>query len=154
MSRTPFRLPPEHVADDLVAKLFRGLGDPTRLRLLQALAVDGERTVSDLVEAVGLTQPKVSTHLATLRWCGFVTTRREHRAVWYRIADPRVLDLVATVRGVLGDQERIPREAVDATDEAAIDPAAPAVARATAAAGLHVLFELGGEECAVFNPHN
>jgi ArsR family transcriptional regulator, cadmium/lead-responsive transcriptional repressor len=145
MARTPFRLPDEHEADDLVAKMFRGLGDPTRLRLLEALAAGGERTVSDLVEAVDLPQPKVSSHLAALRWCGFVATRREHRAVHYRIADERVLQLVTTVRGVLVDQERLPR-GPDAEPEPEPEPVAPAP---RAEPGLHVLFELGDEECAV-----
>jgi ArsR family transcriptional regulator, cadmium/lead-responsive transcriptional repressor len=150
-ARPPFRLPDEHADDDVLAKVFRGLGDPTRLRLLAALAA-GERTVSELVAEVGVPQPRVSSHLAALRWCGFVTSRREHRSVRYRIADDRVLTLVAAAQGVVADRDG----AADADAEppagepevAAEPPPAPVVASA-AAPGLHVVFELAGEECAL-----
>lgn len=76
----PFQLPDEPVASDIVAKYFRGFGEPTRLRILELLA-EGERSVGELVEATGEPQPKVSNHLGCLRWCGFVESRREHRTV-------------------------------------------------------------------------
>src|SRR5258708_438380 len=81
----PFRLPVALRRSDLVAKYFRGLGDQTRVRILE------------------LPQPKVSTHLACLRWCGFVEARREHRTVYNRIADKRVLKLLALAHGLLDD---------------------------------------------------
>lgn len=98
----PFRLPAEPSPVELVAKYFRTLGDPTRLRILE-LVSERERSVGELVEALGLQQPKVSNHLACLRWCGFVTTRREQRTVHYRVADPRVPALIATGRALLAD---------------------------------------------------
>lgn len=94
MLDAPFRLPEAPARTDLVAKYFRGLGDPTRLRILQLLREHGELTVGDLAGRLELAQPNVSNHLACLRWCGFVDTRREHRAVHYRIADPRVSELL------------------------------------------------------------
>src|SRR5881409_1772859 len=57
----PFRLPEAPVEADLVAKYFRGLGDPIRLRILELLRAEGELTVSQLVERLGIAQPKVST---------------------------------------------------------------------------------------------
>ena len=78
-----------------MAKYFRGLGDPTRVRILELLRDEGELTVSELVERLALSQPKVSNHLACLRWCGFVAARRDHRTVYNRIADPRVLAMLA-----------------------------------------------------------
>lgn len=76
------------------SKLFRGLGDRTRLSLLLAL-VDGERCVSDLVAAVGGSQSNVSGHLACLRECGLVADRPgARRQVFYRIARPEVHDLL------------------------------------------------------------
>ena len=87
---------------DLMAKYFRGLGDPTRLRILELIA-DRERSVGELVEALGRSQPTVSNHLACLRWCGFVVTRREHRSVYYSIADARVLELLRLAGGLLDD---------------------------------------------------
>jgi DNA-binding transcriptional ArsR family regulator len=101
----PFRLPKTPVAGDLVAKYFRGLGDPTRLTILELLREHGELTVGELVEHLGMAQPKVSNHLACLRWCGFVETRRDHRTVHNRIADPRVTEIVDLAHALLEDNE-------------------------------------------------
>jgi DNA-binding transcriptional ArsR family regulator len=86
-----------------VAKYFRGLGDPTRLRILDLLAEEGELAVGELVERLGQPQATVSTHLGCLRWCGFVATRREQRAVIYRIADERVRALIELAHALLAD---------------------------------------------------
>jgi DNA-binding transcriptional ArsR family regulator len=67
------------------ARFFRVLGDPTRLAILELLE-DGERSVGQLVAAVGQSQPRVSTHLACLRHCGFVTADRRGKEVFYRMA--------------------------------------------------------------------
>ncbi len=67
------------------ARFFRVLGDPTRLRIIEALTA-GERTVGELVTLVGQAQPRISTHLACLRHCGFVTTERRGKEVVYRLA--------------------------------------------------------------------
>jgi ArsR family transcriptional regulator, cadmium/lead-responsive transcriptional repressor len=99
----PFRLPLAPSRDDLVAKYFRGLGDPTRIRILGLLREAGPLTVGELVERLGLPQPTVSTHLSCLRWCGFVSTRREHRLVFNEIADERVLQLVDLGDALLDD---------------------------------------------------
>lgn len=82
------------------SRFFQMLADPTRLRLLELL-LDGERTVGELVDAVGAQQGRVSSHLACLRWCGFVETRREGKYVHYRIAEPRVRDLIHLVHQML-----------------------------------------------------
>ena len=99
----PFRLPLAPARSDLVAKYFRGLGDPTRVRILELLRDEGELTVGDLVERLVLPQPKVSNHLACLRWCGFVEARREHRTVYNRIADQRVVKMLTLVQALLDD---------------------------------------------------
>ena len=77
----------------VLARLFRVLGDPTRLRIIQLLE-DGERTVGEIVDAVGGLQPRVSTHLACLRHCGFVETERRGREVVYRLSIPRLGELL------------------------------------------------------------
>lgn len=99
----PFVLPASPVEADLLAKYFRGLGDPTRVRILQLLADHGELAVAELVTRLGQSQSKVSNHLACLRWCGFVATRRKHPSVYYRVADDRVLELLVLGRGLLAD---------------------------------------------------
>lgn len=103
MRTVPFRLPSAPAHTDLVAKYFRGLGDPTRLRILELLRDEDELTVSELVDRLGQPQPKVSGHLACLRWCGFVDCRRDGRLVSYWIADQRVGELVALGQALLAD---------------------------------------------------
>jgi DNA-binding transcriptional ArsR family regulator len=99
----PFRLPAAPIATDLVAKYFRGLGDPSRLRILELLRDEGELSVGELVARLGLPQPKVSNHLACLRWCGFIEGRREGRTVYNRIADDRVRAMLDLAHALLAD---------------------------------------------------
>lgn len=103
VSSAPFRLPSAPEATDLVAKYFRGLGDPSRLRILELLRSEGELSVGELVDRLRLPQPKVSNHLACLRWCGFIETRREGRTVYNRIADPRVTSMLDLAESLLAD---------------------------------------------------
>jgi DNA-binding transcriptional ArsR family regulator len=67
------------------SRFFRVLGDPTRLKILQLLTAE-ERIVGELVALVGQPQPRISTHLACLRHCGFVSTERQGKEVVYRLA--------------------------------------------------------------------
>lgn len=99
----PFRLPEAPARHDLVAKYFRGLGDPTRVRILELLQDEGDLSVGELVERLGQPQPKVSNHLACLRWCGFIDARREHRTVYNRIADRRVVKMLGLAHDLLDD---------------------------------------------------
>src|SRR5687768_5344740 len=100
----PFLLPEQPARVDVLAKYFRALADQTRLSILMLLA-ERERSVGELVAATGQSQPNVSNHLACLRWCGFVVTRREHRSVYYAIADDRVLALLDVAGSLLGENE-------------------------------------------------
>ena len=93
--------PPSGRTDlNIGAKLFRGLGDPTRLAIVQALA-NGERRVTDLVAEIGTSQPNVSGHLACLKDCGLVTDRPQGRAVHYSLAVPELFDLLRSAEAVL-----------------------------------------------------
>ena len=83
--------------DVATARFFRVLGDPTRLAILELLA-ERPHTVSELMAALGLTQSRVSNHLACLRWCRFVSGDRQGRRVVYRIADGQVTGLVTLAR--------------------------------------------------------
>ena len=103
LSTSPFRLPASPVASDLVAKYFRGLGDPIRLRILELLRREGELSVGELVRRLALPQPQVSNHLACLRWCGFIEARREGRTVYNRIADERVKAMLELAESLLAD---------------------------------------------------
>jgi DNA-binding transcriptional ArsR family regulator len=66
------------------ARFFRVLGDPTRLKIVKLLG-ESERTVGELVAAVGQPQARVSTHLACLRHCGFAVAERRGKEVFYRL---------------------------------------------------------------------
>jgi ArsR family transcriptional regulator len=81
---------------ELLGRFFRVLGDPTRVRLVHLLleAHAGECTVGELVAALSAPQSRVSTHLGCLRWCGLVQSRRDGKQVYYRVADPRVRELL------------------------------------------------------------
>jgi len=103
----PFRLPDAPLPVDLVAKYFRALADPTRLRILQLLT-RSELSVGELVAQTGQSQPNVSNHLACLRWCGFVVARREHPCVYYSIADRRVSEVLELAGELLeGNAEHV-----------------------------------------------
>lgn len=82
----------------LKAKLFRGLADPSRLAILEALR-ERPRTVSEIVEVSGLTQSNASNHLACLLDCGLVEREPRGRFAIYALADERVGRLLA-----LGDE--------------------------------------------------
>jgi DNA-binding transcriptional ArsR family regulator len=99
----PFEISEAPTESELLAKYFRVFADPSRLRILEALEAEGELAVGDLVERLGLPQPSVSNHLACLRWCGFVTARREHRTVYNRIADRKVSRVIALARDLLSN---------------------------------------------------
>src|SRR5262249_54201598 len=99
----PFRLPEAPARDDLVAKYFRGLGDPTRVRILGRRRGGGGRWVGGLAPGLAEPQPKVSNHLACLRWCGFIETKRDHRTVYNRIADERVVKMLELAQALLDD---------------------------------------------------
>lgn len=66
--------------------LFHGFSDRSRLAIVEAL-LSGERRVSDLVAATGLTQPNASMHLACLWDCGLVAREKRGREVFYRLID-------------------------------------------------------------------
>ena len=86
----------------LKAKLFRGFADPSRLSILEAVREEA-RSVSEVVEITGLSQPNVSNHLACLLDCGLVAREQRGRFAYYRLADPRVGGLLALGDEILTD---------------------------------------------------
>lgn len=83
-----------------VAQLMGIIANARRLLILCKLAEAGEMNVSRLVEEVGLSQSALSQHLAIMRACGLVATRKEGLNVHYRIADPRAYDLMQALQGI------------------------------------------------------
>lgn len=79
------------------AAVLKLLANESRLLLLCILITEGEVPVGALAERVGLSQPALSQHLAKLREDGLVSTRRTGTTIHYRIADPRVARIIATL---------------------------------------------------------
>jgi ArsR family transcriptional regulator, cadmium/lead-responsive transcriptional repressor len=100
----------------LLAKLLDGFANPVRLSALLLLSRNGEMSVGELVEAIGVPQPRVSDHLRCLAWCGYVRARRAGSNVFYSIADERVLGVLGFAEGILADNlEHV--EACDVTKD-------------------------------------
>lgn len=89
--------PAPAIGPEALARQFRALGDPTRLRILEAL-LERERTVSELVRLIGAPQSRVSNHLACLKWCRLAEAERRGRQVIYRVSDPRLDGLLTLAR--------------------------------------------------------
>ncbi|MCU0269787.1 MAG: metalloregulator ArsR/SmtB family transcription factor [Acidimicrobiales bacterium] len=85
---------------ELEAQLFKALGHPARIRILELLT-DGERTVGDLQPLVGIESSHLSQQLGVLRRAGLVTSRREGSSARYALRDPLVADLLAVTRQLL-----------------------------------------------------
>lgn len=84
------------------AKLFRGLADPSRLAILEALR-DGPKNVSQVVQITGLTQSNTSMHLTCLWGCGLVDRERRGRFAYYRIKSARFARILEVAESVLDD---------------------------------------------------
>ncbi|MDQ3238701.1 MAG: metalloregulator ArsR/SmtB family transcription factor [Actinomycetota bacterium] len=89
----------------LLAKLFNGFANSTRLSILLLLTQQGEMKVGELVEELEAPQPRISDHLRCLSWCGYVRVRREGRNAYYSIADERVLEMVGLGEALLRDNQ-------------------------------------------------
>jgi len=97
----PRPLPAELV--EHIARRFRVIGEPMRIRLLDRLR-DGEASVQELTDALGTTQQNASKHLAVLHANGIVARRREGNRVLYAVGDETVLALCEQVCGGLRRQ--------------------------------------------------
>ena len=98
---------------EVKANLFRVLGHPARVRILELLR-DGERSVGTLQAELGLDSGGTSQHLAALRRIGLVESRREGTSVFYRVDDSTVFELLEAGRAIIGrqlaDQQALLRE--------------------------------------------
>ena len=84
---------------DRSAAIAKALADAKRLCVLERLS-EGERSVSDLSRDVGCQVPNMSQHLSVLRAAGIVASRREGSTVFYRLADPKVLEVYRLLQQV------------------------------------------------------
>lgn len=86
----------------LKAKLFRGLGDSTRLSILECLR-GGEKTTSQIVTETSQSQSNISNHLSCLLDCGLVKNRRQGKNIFYSIGDKKVSKLLEESDAILSD---------------------------------------------------
>lgn len=87
----------------LLARLFNGFANSTRLSILLLLVQRGEMKVGDLVEELEAPQPRVSDHLRCLSGCGYVQVRREGRNAFYSVSDERILTILSLGEELLHD---------------------------------------------------
>lgn len=97
MSATTIEMSPS-ASSDVTAKAFWALGDPVRLAIVELLLDAPELNVRELTARLPVTQSRVSVHLKCLTSCGFTAVRREGRNAYYRLANPRILGLLAAMR--------------------------------------------------------
>jgi len=91
-------------AAELIARRFRALADPTRLRILDHLRNHDEASVGEITDALGASQQNVSKHLSALHAEGFVARRKRGTSSLYRIADPGVHELCDGVTAGIASQ--------------------------------------------------
>lgn len=107
---------PERLSDALIeaiAETMRALGHENRLRLIDAIHAEGEKSVGELETLTGIGQPGLSQQLAILRKADLVTTRRAAKQVYYRVA-PEALESVA--RALVGLANLAPPEPAGGTE--------------------------------------
>lgn len=95
--------PIPHDLADLIAARLRVIGDPTRVRILDALR-DGELSVAQITERLGTSQQNASKHLGVLLQAGVVSRRKEGTSAFYSVADEDVFALCEQVCGGLRHQ--------------------------------------------------
>jgi len=83
------------------AECLRTLAHPHRLRMVQML-LQGDYTVGELADACDLPSPMASEHLRLMQRCGFLTSEREGRKVYYRVAEPHLKEILKCVEGRFG----------------------------------------------------
>ncbi len=105
----PHPLPDDLV--ELIARRFRVIGEPMRIRLLDRLR-DGEATVGELSEALSASQQNISKHLAVLADVGILGRRKDGNHVYYRVVDEGVFALCEAVCGSVQQQLRSLNELV------------------------------------------
>ncbi len=89
----------------LLARLFNGFANSTRLSILLLLTQRGEMKVGELVRELEAPQPRVSDHLRCLSSCGYVQVRREGRNAYYSVSDERVMTILGLGEELLRDNQ-------------------------------------------------
>jgi len=96
---------------EMQAEICKTLTNPKRIEILNALKTE-EKTVTELVTALGASKANVSQHLAVMRHKGILTTRREGVNIYYRVSNPKVIDACALMKEVLFEQHAARKKTV------------------------------------------
>ena len=102
---------PDKSIFEMQAEICKTLTNPKRIEILSVLKTD-ERTVTELVNALGASKANVSQHLAVMRHKGILTTRREGVNIYYRVANPKVIEACSLMKEVLFEQHVAKKKAV------------------------------------------
>lgn len=101
---------------ELQAEVCKTLSSPKRLEIINALK-EGEKTVGELVEILGVPKANVSQHLAVMRLKGILNSRRDGVNIYYRIANPKVVQACMLMREVLTEQMQEKSRLIDSASE-------------------------------------
>jgi DNA-binding transcriptional ArsR family regulator len=97
---------------ELQSEVCKTLASPKRLEILNALK-EGEKTVSELVDILGVPKANVSQHLAVMRHKGILASRRDGVNIYYRVANPKVIQACVLMREVLTEQMKEKSKLID-----------------------------------------
>ncbi len=100
---------------ELQSEVCKTLASPKRLEIINALK-DGEKTVGELVDILGVPKANVSQHLAVMRLKGILKSRREGVSIYYRIANSKVVQACTLMREVLTEQMKERSKLIDIID--------------------------------------
>ncbi|MEV6810767.1 metalloregulator ArsR/SmtB family transcription factor [Micromonospora sp. NPDC051296] len=90
---------------ELLARVFRTLGEARRLSIIELIIEHGELSQSELFQRLNIPQSRASEHLHCLVWCGFLTVERRGRRLIYRVADERAQEFLRLARTFLSENE-------------------------------------------------
>lgn len=113
------------------AELFKTLGHPARIRVLEVLS-GGERAVHELIPEVGIEASHLSQQLSVLRRANLVKTRKAGSSVYYSASDPRIFELLAVAKALLTSSLTETRELLEELQGLDFETASPPKRRATA----------------------
>lgn len=96
---------------EMQAEICKTLTNPKRIEILNILKTE-EKTVTELVNALGASKANVSQHLAVMRHKGILTTRRDGVNIFYRVANPKVIEACSLMKEVLFEQQTARKKSV------------------------------------------
>jgi ArsR family transcriptional regulator len=101
---------------EMQAEICKTLTNPKRIEILNALKGE-EKTVTELVASLGVSKANVSQHLAVMRHKGILATRRVGVNIYYRVANPKVIDACALMKEVLFEQHAAKKKMMTGSDK-------------------------------------